>query len=116
MLAPAASTEEPVWDWRSAVSLPACSAEKFNCAVHREREARSRFICRKPTPDHCLGPAPGSQSHPAVSPLQLGAVNVSEQPLESVPDDRSDVQPDDAVLLIVEDDPHYARLVCDLCA
>src|SRR5437870_6266277 len=51
---------------------------------------------------------------PAVSSLQLGAVAVSEQPLERIPDDRSNVQPDDSVLLIVEDDPHYARLVCDL--
>jgi HAMP domain-containing protein/CheY-like chemotaxis protein/GAF domain-containing protein len=60
------------------------------------------------------GPARDRKVTPAVSPLQLSAVNVSEQPLERVPDDRSNVQPDDSVLLIVEDDPHYARLVCDL--
>jgi HAMP domain-containing protein/CheY-like chemotaxis protein/signal transduction histidine kinase len=60
------------------------------------------------------GPARDRKVTPAVSPLQLGAVNVSEQPLERVPDDRSNVQPDDSVLLVVEDDPHYARLVCDL--
>ena len=60
------------------------------------------------------GPARDRKLTPAVSPLQLSAVNVSEQPLERVPDDRSNVQPDDSVLLIVEDDPHYARLVCDL--
>jgi len=41
-------------------------------------------------------------------------VNVSEQPLESIADDRADVHEDDAALLIVEDDPHYARLLCDL--
>src|SRR6202035_6036753 len=29
-------------------------------------------------------------------------------------DDRNSLQPDDAVLLIVEDDPHYARVLCDL--
>ena len=29
-------------------------------------------------------------------------------------DDRENLQPDDAVLLIVEDDPHYARVLCDL--
>jgi CheY-like chemotaxis protein len=34
--------------------------------------------------------------------------------MEKVPDDRETLQPDDAVLLIVEDDPHYARVLCDL--
>ena len=29
-------------------------------------------------------------------------------------DDRDDLQPDDATLLIVEDDPHYARILVDL--
>ena len=29
-------------------------------------------------------------------------------------DDRDNLQPDDAILLIVEDDPHYARVMCDL--
>jgi CheY-like chemotaxis protein len=44
----------------------------------------------------------------------LAAVNVSEQPLELVADDRTEVHPEDAALLIVEDDPHYARLLVDL--
>jgi HAMP domain-containing protein/CheY-like chemotaxis protein/signal transduction histidine kinase len=34
--------------------------------------------------------------------------------VESVPDDRASIEPSDAVLLIVEDDPHYARIVADL--
>ena len=29
-------------------------------------------------------------------------------------DDRANLQPDDAILLIVEDDPHYARVLVDL--
>ena len=33
---------------------------------------------------------------------------------ETVPDDREKVQPGDQSLLIVEDDPHYARLLLDL--
>ena len=49
-----------------------------------------------------------------VSPLQLAATGVSELPVERVPDDRDNLQPDDAVLLIVEDDVHYARVLCDL--
>jgi HAMP domain-containing protein/signal transduction histidine kinase/DNA-binding response OmpR family regulator len=38
----------------------------------------------------------------------------AERPLEQIPDDRSSVQPDDMVLLIVEDDQHYARVLVDL--
>ena len=34
--------------------------------------------------------------------------------IERIADDRDNLQPDDAVLLIVEDDPHYARVLCDL--
>jgi CheY-like chemotaxis protein/signal transduction histidine kinase len=49
-----------------------------------------------------------------VSPLQLSAVTVAEQTLESVADDRPDLQEGEPVLLIVEDDPHYARLLVDL--
>jgi CheY-like chemotaxis protein len=49
-----------------------------------------------------------------VSSLQLSAASVTEQPLELVPDDRADIHNHDTVLLIVEDDPHYARVLCDL--
>jgi HAMP domain-containing protein/CheY-like chemotaxis protein/signal transduction histidine kinase len=38
----------------------------------------------------------------------------SDRPIEPIPDDRMDVQPGDAILLIVEDDPHYARILVDL--
>jgi HAMP domain-containing protein/CheY-like chemotaxis protein/signal transduction histidine kinase len=50
----------------------------------------------------------------ANAPLQLSKVNVVELPVEAIPDDRDNLQPEDAVLLIVEDDPHYARVLCDL--
>jgi CheY-like chemotaxis protein len=39
---------------------------------------------------------------------------VQEPPVEAIEDDRANLQPEDAVLLIVEDDPHYARILCDL--
>jgi CheY-like chemotaxis protein len=37
-----------------------------------------------------------------------------ERVAEPIPDDREDLQPGDKVLLIVEDDQHYARILADL--
>src|SRR4029077_10814076 len=50
----------------------------------------------------------------SVSPAPLSVVGVPEHPVEKIPDDRDNLQPDDAILLIVEDDPHFARLLRDL--
>jgi HAMP domain-containing protein/CheY-like chemotaxis protein/GAF domain-containing protein len=45
----------------------------------------------------------------------LAAVRLAElPPVEQVPDDRAGLQPGETVLLIVEDDPHYARILSDL--
>jgi HAMP domain-containing protein/CheY-like chemotaxis protein/signal transduction histidine kinase len=52
-------------------------------------------------------------SLPASSPA-LATHAVSERAIEPIPDDRMDIQPGDAILLIVEDDPHYARILVDL--
>src|SRR5207302_7882797 len=41
-----------------------------------------------------------------LSSSSSGAHIASDRPIESIPDDRMDVQPGDAILLIVEDDPH----------
>jgi CheY-like chemotaxis protein/signal transduction histidine kinase len=45
---------------------------------------------------------------------QASVASIVESPMEKIPDDRANLQPDDAILLIVEDDPHYARVLCDL--
>jgi CheY-like chemotaxis protein/signal transduction histidine kinase/HAMP domain-containing protein len=51
------------------------------------------------------------KSPSSVSQVQL---SVAEHAVDKIPDDRDNLQPDDAILLIVEDDPHYARVLCDL--
>jgi CheY-like chemotaxis protein len=51
--------------------------------------------------------APSDSGLPA--PLRL-----ADRPIEVVPDDRDGLMPDDIVLLVVEDDPHYARVLMDL--
>jgi HAMP domain-containing protein/CheY-like chemotaxis protein/signal transduction histidine kinase len=37
-----------------------------------------------------------------------------ERAVEAVPDDRGSLEPEDTTLLVVEDDPHYARLLLEL--
>ncbi len=39
---------------------------------------------------------------------------VQERVVEQLPDDRLNLEPGDTILLIVEDDPHYARVLVDL--
>jgi CheY-like chemotaxis protein len=41
-------------------------------------------------------------------------VATQERVIEQLPDDRLNLDPGDAILLIVEDDPHYARVLIDL--
>jgi len=45
---------------------------------------------------------------------QLPKVSLSDVTAERIADDRANILPEDAALLIVEDDPHYARVLCDL--
>jgi CheY-like chemotaxis protein len=54
------------------------------------------------------------EAAPAPQPSDFPAVRGSERPVELISDDRDDLQPDDAVLLVVEDDPHHARILRDL--
>ncbi len=42
------------------------------------------------------------------------AQTTSDCPTVQIPDDRESLSADDSILLIVEDDPHYARLLVDL--
>jgi len=42
------------------------------------------------------------------------ALLIPDRAAEAIPDDRESVQPGDLVLLVIEDDPHYARVLADL--
>ena len=63
-----------------------------------------------------VGPATAlpMRAHAAMQPPILHLPPPAERPVETIPDDRLDLEPGDSILLIVEDDPHYARVVMDL--
>ena len=64
-----------------------------------------------------VGPtlAPRSVPAPSAQMMQIPGIQVApERPIEQIPDDRLEIQPGDSILLIVEDDPHYARIMVDL--
>jgi HAMP domain-containing protein/CheY-like chemotaxis protein/signal transduction histidine kinase len=69
-------------------------------------------------PQTYVGPSSAAiaerRSATSASPVQLSVAGVTEHPVEKIPDDRDDLQSGDAILLIVEDDPHYARVLRDL--
>ena len=45
---------------------------------------------------------------------QLPVAGLAEVAVEKIDDERANLMPDESVLLIVEDDPHYARVLKDL--
>jgi len=61
---------------------------------------------------HAL-PSRSARTRPMVDG-RAGREFLPEHALEQVPDDRGSIGPDETSLLIVEDDPHYARILADL--
>src|SRR4029077_1474916 len=57
-----------------------------------------------------VGGSEASARRQSISP----AVTQPERAADVIPDDRNEILPDDASLLVVEDDPHYAKLMIDL--
>jgi CheY-like chemotaxis protein/signal transduction histidine kinase len=51
---------------------------------------------------------------PAAQANLVPSARATAARVEEIADDRDDVTPSDAVLLVVEDDPHYARVLLDL--
>ena len=70
-------------------------------------------------PQTYVGPAaasvvrPEKSGTPQAMPIFLTAVTAVEQE-SRIEDDRGNISDGEAALLIVEDDPHYARVICDL--
>ncbi len=71
-------------------------------------------------PIRYVGPSTSLQTgaaSAAAAPLphhRAGFHIAPERTVEPIPDDRMDIAAGDAILLIVEDDPHYARILVDL--
>jgi HAMP domain-containing protein/CheY-like chemotaxis protein/signal transduction histidine kinase len=63
-----------------------------------------------------MGPAHGKRGETTVvkAPAPFQPMVLPAARAEEVPDDRENLNPDDMVLLIVEDDPHYARVLLNL--
>jgi HAMP domain-containing protein/CheY-like chemotaxis protein/signal transduction histidine kinase len=80
-------------------------------------ERGSTFTLYLPT--KYVGPLTPVRATPPTSGLGVSTMGVPlpvlpERPIESIPDDRLEIAPGDTILLIVEDDPHYARIAMDL--
>jgi HAMP domain-containing protein/CheY-like chemotaxis protein/signal transduction histidine kinase len=69
-------------------------------------------------PQTYVGPSTGvnlleMRTAPIKAPQSIPAV-ATEHRIEPIDDDRADLRETDTILLVVEDDPHYARLLRDL--
>jgi HAMP domain-containing protein/CheY-like chemotaxis protein/signal transduction histidine kinase len=70
-------------------------------------------------PQTYVGPVSGvtvadTRASLSPTPLQMSTAIASERSTDRFADDRAELQRDDAILLIVEDDPYYARMLVDL--
>jgi HAMP domain-containing protein/CheY-like chemotaxis protein/signal transduction histidine kinase len=61
-----------------------------------------------------VAPRPPALPSFGQTPIPALQAAVQESLAEQIPDDRLTLKPGDSILLIVEDDPHYARVLVDL--
>jgi len=67
-------------------------------------------------PQLYVGPTTASpaHSHTSITVIPPAMVAAQERQVERVADDRENLEPGDSIMLIVDDDSHYARILCDL--
>jgi CheY-like chemotaxis protein/signal transduction histidine kinase/HAMP domain-containing protein len=61
-----------------------------------------------------IAPRPALPETAAVAARAIAVARKVEHSIETIPDDREAIQPGDIALLVVEDDPHFARIMLDL--
>ena len=92
-----------------------CSAEKSAPDQHAQPRQRTFTLYLPVTytgpARPVIGPAPAMDASRAISSAPVLPVLAVAKSEETVPDDRDDIQRGDSVLLIVDDDPHYARVL-----
>ena len=65
-------------------------------------------------PSSGLKPSPNDGARSTVQAPAMLPRATADRVLEHVADDRLEIEPGDSILLVVEDDPHYARVIMDL--
>ena len=106
---PAANTAAPASALPSAVSSRPCWAAKFICAARRTAARASRSTCRSNTSGTTT--VPSRRLRPASCRRRRSSI---ERNCRADPGRSAGYPAGDAILLIVEDDPHYARILIDL--
>ena len=78
----------------------------------------STFTLYLPTkyvgPSTGIKPPANETPRPAIQAPALLPAAVADRIVEHIADDRLEIEPGDSILLVVEDDPHYARVIMDL--
>ena len=65
-------------------------------------------------PSSGVRPPAGEPSRPVAYAPALLPPATTDRTVEHIADDRLEIEPGDSILLVVEDDPHYARVIMDL--
>ena len=118
------------WAFRLAANWRVFSGARFDCKALPDRAVHLRFTCHRPISPHAqpvksealkttpvlLEQAAALPETEEVDMILAPAPGTDQELVEDLvlDDDRTLIQPGDSVLLIVEDDPTFARILVDL--